>query len=411
MKSFPYSRHSSYKELRHLVGKFRPLDVYPCVVDENNWSESRSIRALFGDLCCGDWFAHDEEMHLLQVQLQRDTESEVVPDHNIGFSERGSSQLVLEESQWRDSDPEDLNGRKWLEQLRMLQLPMATNSAKMKTMSPMKKVLKREAPDRDSKDGGLIIREKRSKVGLETSTQRTRVKKQGIQCERQKIKIEPLSGKEEEPVVIKTEPHVERVKEETDGEDGGKEAREGEPGDTIDETHLLVDLRGNHSRSQAPQKRTDVSSLPLDDRPQRNGNEWCSSKGWGNENQKSHASWSQNIGGGGGAKGNHLAEEQKYPVTTQSSAQPTRIYQGKVLPDAANQNSSSTSNTRAQKTVFGIHITGHLPLPLPDIDEDFDLQKLREATMSALQISGRSWWNVNLQSTRRKWMYETEVEL
>ncbi|KAF8416498.1 beta-lactamase-like protein, partial [Tirmania nivea] len=60
--SFPYSRHSSYKELRHLVGKFQPLDVYPCVVDENNWSESRSIRALFGDLCCGDLFAHDKEM-------------------------------------------------------------------------------------------------------------------------------------------------------------------------------------------------------------------------------------------------------------------------------------------------------------------------------------------------------------
>jgi hypothetical protein len=37
--TFPYSRHSSYEELCHLVRIFHPKDVYPCTVDEENWDE------------------------------------------------------------------------------------------------------------------------------------------------------------------------------------------------------------------------------------------------------------------------------------------------------------------------------------------------------------------------------------
>lgn len=37
--TFPYSRHSSYAELCHLVRMFNPRDVYPCTVDEKNWHE------------------------------------------------------------------------------------------------------------------------------------------------------------------------------------------------------------------------------------------------------------------------------------------------------------------------------------------------------------------------------------
>lgn len=39
--TFPYSRHSSYDELCHLVEVFQPMDVYPCTVDEKNWSEGK----------------------------------------------------------------------------------------------------------------------------------------------------------------------------------------------------------------------------------------------------------------------------------------------------------------------------------------------------------------------------------
>lgn len=37
--TFPYSRHSSYKELCDLVQVFDPKDVYPCTIDELNWTE------------------------------------------------------------------------------------------------------------------------------------------------------------------------------------------------------------------------------------------------------------------------------------------------------------------------------------------------------------------------------------
>ncbi|KAF8458006.1 hypothetical protein BGX38DRAFT_1265305 [Terfezia claveryi] len=412
--SFPYSRHSSYKELRHLVGKFRPLDVYPCVVDEYNWSESTSIRTLFGDHCSGDQFAHDEEMCLLRAQMWGDTEREPVADHNIRIFEHRSSKLVLG---GKDSDFGSLNEQKWLEQLRMLQPPMATAPANIRGVSPMKGALKREASDGDIQDGGLTIREKRSRVGLEIITRCIKGTEQGTECGERKIKIEPLSDREERGVIIKNEPQIERAKDETDDdltadEEGENEAREGELRDTIDET-LLVDLRGNHARKEIPQKRIGASSLPPEDRPCRKSNEGRSSKGWGNENQKPHTPRSQSTGfkvGSEGTESNHLTEEQKCSVT---SARQTSTYQVEAPPlYATNQNQSSISNTRTTKGIYGIHITGHLPLPLPpDMGENFDLQELKEATMSALQIRGRSWWDIDLQSTRRKWKYEKEVEL
>lgn len=60
--TFPYSRHSSYNELCELVAAFRPLDVYPCTVDEATWSEHVSMRALFGEFCSANLFAHDRLM-------------------------------------------------------------------------------------------------------------------------------------------------------------------------------------------------------------------------------------------------------------------------------------------------------------------------------------------------------------
>ncbi|KAL8724304.1 MAG: hypothetical protein Q9166_008021, partial [cf. Caloplaca sp. 2 TL-2023] len=62
---FPYSRHSSYTEMCHLLSVFRPLDVYPCVTDEESWSPTISIESLFGHLCTGTSFLHDQEMRLI----------------------------------------------------------------------------------------------------------------------------------------------------------------------------------------------------------------------------------------------------------------------------------------------------------------------------------------------------------
>jgi hypothetical protein len=43
--TFPYSRHSSYRELCHLVRVFDPKDIYPCTVDEAHWNEGTSVYA------------------------------------------------------------------------------------------------------------------------------------------------------------------------------------------------------------------------------------------------------------------------------------------------------------------------------------------------------------------------------
>jgi hypothetical protein len=41
--TFPYSRHSSYAELRDLVTIFKPVDVYPCTVNKTGWHEGRPL--------------------------------------------------------------------------------------------------------------------------------------------------------------------------------------------------------------------------------------------------------------------------------------------------------------------------------------------------------------------------------
>ncbi|KAI9720286.1 MAG: swr1 complex component [Chrysothrix sp. TS-e1954] len=48
---FPYSRHSSYNELRLLVAAFQPTEIVPCTEPSlEDWNESRSMEYLFGDL-------------------------------------------------------------------------------------------------------------------------------------------------------------------------------------------------------------------------------------------------------------------------------------------------------------------------------------------------------------------------
>lgn len=41
------------------------MDIYPCTVDENSWSQSVSMNALFGHLCSGSTFSHDRDMYAL----------------------------------------------------------------------------------------------------------------------------------------------------------------------------------------------------------------------------------------------------------------------------------------------------------------------------------------------------------
>ncbi|KAF5971560.1 hypothetical protein FBULB1_9164 [Fusarium bulbicola] len=57
---FPYSRHSSLPELRNFVKAFRPLDVWPCTVNNAEWLKNGiTIGSMFGPSCSGEVFEHD----------------------------------------------------------------------------------------------------------------------------------------------------------------------------------------------------------------------------------------------------------------------------------------------------------------------------------------------------------------
>ncbi|KAI6375399.1 hypothetical protein MCOR25_002965 [Pyricularia grisea] len=76
---FPYSRHSSYPELCHLIERFRPIDVWPCTYHGKEWlQQGLSIKSLFGEYCSGDVFEHDK----IQARFaSRSKTSEI--EHNV----------------------------------------------------------------------------------------------------------------------------------------------------------------------------------------------------------------------------------------------------------------------------------------------------------------------------------------
>ena len=83
-----------------MVKAFEPIDVYPCTIDEDYLDLSVSIASLFGHLCFGTTFAHDEEMELLASQrktLKRSTndlDSQSMPSSGeASVHQRGMSPL------------------------------------------------------------------------------------------------------------------------------------------------------------------------------------------------------------------------------------------------------------------------------------------------------------------------------
>ncbi|PHH72917.1 hypothetical protein CDD83_4857 [Cordyceps sp. RAO-2017] len=91
---FPYSRHSSYPELCHLLQTFRPRDVWPCTVDAARWlDEGKSIESLFGRFCCGQTFAHDDKMAALAAQHVPTTATRAVGSSSPVLAEASSSSL------------------------------------------------------------------------------------------------------------------------------------------------------------------------------------------------------------------------------------------------------------------------------------------------------------------------------
>lgn len=113
---FPYSRHSSYSELCHLVEAFRPKDICPCTVDLSSWTEDVSIESLFGQLCSSATFRYDkiireevekrhkdsaetadkpETQQLDTQQTETQTASQSSNDVFTSFHERAAAQCVV----------------------------------------------------------------------------------------------------------------------------------------------------------------------------------------------------------------------------------------------------------------------------------------------------------------------------
>ncbi|KAI5246008.1 hypothetical protein E4T42_06517 [Aureobasidium subglaciale] len=82
--TFPFSRHSSYLELRELVQAFKPRDIHPCTIDRSSYTYDISMEMLFGDLCSANVFQADKKLHAElgikdpdanEAESQRDTPS------------------------------------------------------------------------------------------------------------------------------------------------------------------------------------------------------------------------------------------------------------------------------------------------------------------------------------------------
>lgn len=99
VQQFPYSRHSSYNELCHLVEVFRPVDIHPCTVEEATWIWDFSMESLFGHLCSGTVFAHDKEMISLESQRAelQTSKRERAEDHESSEDTQKSQDIVSQD--------------------------------------------------------------------------------------------------------------------------------------------------------------------------------------------------------------------------------------------------------------------------------------------------------------------------
>ncbi|KAG8533820.1 uncharacterized protein KY384_001561 [Bacidia gigantensis] len=102
---FPYSRHSSYAELCHLLEVLRPLDVYPCTADERSWSQGMTMQSLFGQYCQHDILAYDEEMKNRQQEELKtaiDVEQYIVDPGRLQSSELRAHTIIQSWSMDKD---------------------------------------------------------------------------------------------------------------------------------------------------------------------------------------------------------------------------------------------------------------------------------------------------------------------
>ncbi|ROW03119.1 hypothetical protein VMCG_05828 [Cytospora schulzeri] len=99
---FPYSRHSSYRELCHLISVLKPRDIWPCTVDPLRWiRKGITIDGLFGEYCSGNTFDHDKHMAEVAavLKLEEQHESQATTEsHRQSSPVCGQSSPILSNS-------------------------------------------------------------------------------------------------------------------------------------------------------------------------------------------------------------------------------------------------------------------------------------------------------------------------
>jgi len=90
--TFPYSRHSSYNELRRLVSAFKPTDVYPCVVPPvQAWKEeTMGMEVLFGDCCADPKGVRAWDKAMKATKFEWEMESRAIAELNGDRGKRGA---------------------------------------------------------------------------------------------------------------------------------------------------------------------------------------------------------------------------------------------------------------------------------------------------------------------------------
>jgi DNA cross-link repair 1C protein len=89
---FPYSRHSSYNELRELVAAFKPRDICPCTVDLDTWNEDVSMEFLFGDLCPDHVWIYDAEHRSIATERRELLAAMANKKRKRGINDDGDTQ-------------------------------------------------------------------------------------------------------------------------------------------------------------------------------------------------------------------------------------------------------------------------------------------------------------------------------
>ncbi|KAL2868836.1 putative DNA repair protein [Aspergillus lucknowensis] len=103
---FPYSRHSSYAELCKFVAAFRPRDIHPCIVDPSDWDEDISMQSLFGHLCSGSTFVHDQFMREIVA-----TENGERPRKRARYNPEASTQSTQQSNATTGKDTDSQTSR------------------------------------------------------------------------------------------------------------------------------------------------------------------------------------------------------------------------------------------------------------------------------------------------------------